>query len=80
LGGFDGGEVAEDHGALLAFLGAECVEDSGGGVSRLGGAAGLELGVALERGESDRGEPGEPLRGRVFDTGGEDVLGVGDHA
>ena len=48
LGGFDGGQVAEDDGALLVAGDRWIVQDGKQGSGGLGQVPGLELGVALE--------------------------------
>ncbi len=62
LAGFDGGQVAEDDGALLVIGAGRVVQRGGEGFLRLREVPGLELGVALEGGEPDGREPGEPVR------------------
>ncbi len=53
LGGFDGGQVAEDDGALLVIGAGRVVQRGGEGFRRLREVPGFELGVALEGGEPD---------------------------
>ena len=62
LGGFDGGQVAEDDAAprLPAIDGSS--SDGEQGFLCLRQVPGFELGVALECGQPGRGEPGEPVR------------------
>ena len=79
-GNLDGGKVAEDHAALLALLGGQGLKDGGKGVAGLGEAARLDLRVALERGEPDRREPGEPVRRLMLGAGRKDAFRVGDGA
>ena len=78
LGGFDGGQVAEDDGALLVIGAGRAVQRGGEGFLRLREVPGLELGVALEGGEPYRREPGEPVRRCVLAACGERVFGVID--
>ncbi|MGH3225392.1 MAG: hypothetical protein ACRDPY_43035 [Streptosporangiaceae bacterium] len=53
LGGFDGGQVAEDDGALLVACDRSILQDAEQGVPGLGQVPGFEPGVALERGQPD---------------------------
>ena len=62
LGGFDGGQVAEDDAASSVACDRRIVQDGEQGFLCLRQVPGLELGVALERGKPGRGEPGEPVR------------------
>ena len=78
LGGFDGGQVAEDDGALLVIGAGRVIQRGGEGFLRLREVPGFELGVALEGGEPYRREPGEPVRRCVLAACGERVFGVID--
>jgi hypothetical protein len=60
LGCFDGGQVAQDDGALLVIGGRRVGERGGQALLSLGEVPGLELGVAFEGGQAYGGEPGEP--------------------
>ena len=62
LGGFDGGQVAEDDAASPVACDRRVVQDGEQGFLCLRQVPGFELGVALERGQPGRGEPGEPVR------------------
>ena len=48
LGGFDGGQVAEDDGALLVIGAGRVVQRGGEGFRGLREVPGFELGVALD--------------------------------
>jgi hypothetical protein len=61
LGSFDGGQVAEDDGALLVTLDRWILQHGKQGVPGLGQVPGLELRVALEGGQPYGREPGEPV-------------------
>jgi integrase len=76
LGGFDGGQVSEDDGALLVVGGRCFVERGGQGLLGLGEMPSLELSVAFERRQPHGGEPGEPVRRGMLAAYGQDRFGV----